>query len=99
MQHSLLFHLILTFYLVILCQYCGESKGTASRHTSAAATAGITKRALVFGGSGRVGGSTVRALNDRLGSNVNITVVGRDPNNWDNYLRRLNRVENLPSVD
>jgi saccharopine dehydrogenase-like NADP-dependent oxidoreductase len=83
---------------VILCQYCGASKGTVSRHT-AAATAGITKRALVFGGSGRVGGSTVRALNDRLGSNVNITVVGRAPNNWVNYLRRLNRVENLPSVD
>jgi Saccharopine dehydrogenase NADP binding domain len=46
---------------------------------------------LVLGGSGRVGGSAVRALHDKFGDGLNICVGGRDRKNWDDYLRRLGR--------
>ena len=47
---------------------------------------------IVFGGSGRVGGSTVRALNDQFETGVvDIVVAGRSENNWRQYLQRLNR--------
>jgi saccharopine dehydrogenase-like NADP-dependent oxidoreductase len=51
---------------------------------------------VVFGGSGRVGGSAVRALNDNSAVQFDVTVVGRDPRNWEQYLGRLQRT--LPCV-
>eukprot|EP01041_Mallomonas_annulata_P002012 gene2012-3910_t len=44
---------------------------------------------LVLGGSGRVGGSAVRALYERYGQKVDLTVIGRDIRNWISNSNRL----------
>ena len=51
----------------------------------------MKKRVLVLGGSGRVGGSAVRCLNDRYGPTIDLSVGGRKRNNWETYLSRLGR--------
>lgn len=58
-------------------------------------------KVIVFGGSGRVGGSTVRSLNDRFV--LDIVVAGRSQYKWEQYLKRINRdlksVSKFVSVD
>ena len=54
-------------------------------------------RVLVIGGTGRVGGSAVRCIHDRFGSDINLSVAGRSEKNWDDFLRRIARP--LPGVE
>ena len=57
-------------------------------------------KVLVIGGTGRVGGSAVRSLNDRFGSEIDLWVAGRSEKNWDLFLERaaqpLTGVQFLP---
>ena len=50
----------------------------------------LASRVLVIGGSGRVGGSAVRAL---LKRGIEVDVGGRDPRNWGQYLERMSDVD------
>ena len=52
--------------------------------------AGAASRVLVVGGSGRVGGSAVRALVKR---DVRVDVAGRSAENWQSYLQRARGVD------
>ena len=60
-------------------------------------TSSQTKKVLIIGGSGRVGGSAVRALfqqsykNDGTQS-LKLTVAGRSTNNWDSTASRLTNI-------
>jgi saccharopine dehydrogenase-like NADP-dependent oxidoreductase len=53
-------------------------------------------RVLVIGGTGRVGGSAVRCLHDRFGSEIDLCVAGRSAINWEQFLSRIARP--LPGV-
>lgn len=53
---------------------------------------------LVIGGSGRVGGSAVRSIYNRYGGDVDITVAGRDVNNWNSYKDRVKTQLPIPFV-
>lgn len=45
---------------------------------------GTQKKVIVIGGSGRVGGSTVRALRHLAGTQVQLLVGGRNKRNFEN---------------
>ena len=45
-------------------------------------------KVLVIGGTGRVGGSAVRSLHERFGSEIDLRVAGRSLKNWDAFLGR-----------
>ena len=51
------------------------------------------KSFLVFGGSGRVGGSCVRSLLN-LNKDHDVTIAGRSNDNYNNILKRINRKQN-----
>lgn len=53
-------------------------------------------KVLVIGGTGRVGGSAVRCLHDRFGSEIDLCVAGRSAINWEQFLSRIARP--LPGV-
>ena len=53
-------------------------------------------RVLVVGGSGRVGGSAVRAL---LKRGIEVDVGGRDPRNWGQYLDRMSEIDPGAALD
>ena len=48
-------------------------------------------KVLVIGGTGRVGGSAVRSLHDRFGSEIDLWVAGRSEKNWDLFLKRVSQ--------
>lgn len=48
-------------------------------------------RVLVIGGTGRVGGSAVRCIHDRFGTDINLSVAGRSETNWNDFLSRVAR--------
>jgi saccharopine dehydrogenase-like NADP-dependent oxidoreductase len=54
-------------------------------------------KVLVIGGTGRVGGSAVRSIHERFGSEIELKVAGRSQENWEVFLNRIGRP--LDNVD
>lgn len=73
---------IIIVALLVLIQYSSSSILSVSN-----------KRFIVFGGSGRVGGSSVRSLLD-LNKGHHVTIAGRNKQNYYNILQRINKNDN-----
>ena len=79
------FAAILSAFFHFIASFAINRADVASRTKEIRTNISIKPKILVIGGSGRVGGSAVRALHSRFGDKVRLAIGGRDAQNWQKY--------------